>query len=438
MNAPLLAALNVQVRALRPMLHDAFCARLSRALSAIGWPAQIKAPLSDPSNESESVRELRVAVVEVLLLQYMCDDLQLPNPTSDGVAQGTRSGARSSETMTTPMARADASGGDASHGPSELWLVDVVLAPLLKRFRFHFEERRETNRRDKPEWMFSHVAGLIRLHAPFLSTVMQPMVLAPLSVLQEIALDSAAAEWETDAFMRMLGRSCAHGVSSAVVAGLCRAIRAKFLREQPSLLLEPQLFCHTLNETLAFERDLRVVQRLPMAVHGALRVFTQAPAFAAWLRVESEDTKAMIERIGADENWRTGGVRDHGVLFTAAEDEADSAVTPPACAVLVVKHAERLIQRLVLIEEKPVQASFTATVLVPFIQQFGGQMRSRLAAHAGVRRDAGSFQEVGAVMHMLRYVTPMLSEWQEAEPLASLTECMQPPHHGAQAREPQE
>ena len=45
--------------------------------------------------------------------------------------------------------------------------------PVLKRFRYHFEGRRETNRADKPEWMFTHACNLLRLHTPFLMEQLQ-------------------------------------------------------------------------------------------------------------------------------------------------------------------------------------------------------------------------------------------------------------------------
>ena len=61
-----------------------------------------------------------------------------------------------------------------SRRASYLCIVAAVRGwQVLKRFRFHFEGRRETNRRDKPEWVFSHCSTLLRTHAPFLSTVVQ-------------------------------------------------------------------------------------------------------------------------------------------------------------------------------------------------------------------------------------------------------------------------
>ena len=57
--------------------------------------------------------------------------------------------------------------------------------PLLKRFRYHFEGRRETNRRDKPEWVFAHCVAQMRSHAPLLSGEVQPMLRASLACSQQ-------------------------------------------------------------------------------------------------------------------------------------------------------------------------------------------------------------------------------------------------------------
>ena len=62
-----------------------------------------------------------------------------------------------------------------------LWALEAFVQPLLKRFRYHFEGRRETNRRDKPEWVFAHCVAQMRSHAPLLSGEVQPMLRAPLA-----------------------------------------------------------------------------------------------------------------------------------------------------------------------------------------------------------------------------------------------------------------
>lgn len=53
--------------------------------------------------------------------------------------------------------------------------VFLLLEPLRKRFLYHFCSNRQTNRPDKPEWMFSQILTWIRDHELFLIEWMQPV-----------------------------------------------------------------------------------------------------------------------------------------------------------------------------------------------------------------------------------------------------------------------
>ncbi len=53
--------------------------------------------------------------------------------------------------------------------------VFLVLEPLRKRFLFHFRGAKETNRPDKPEWMFTQILTWIKDHELFLTDWMQPV-----------------------------------------------------------------------------------------------------------------------------------------------------------------------------------------------------------------------------------------------------------------------
>lgn len=54
--------------------------------------------------------------------------------------------------------------------------MKLLLEPLETRFRFHFSGRRETNRIDKPEWMFTFVFTTVREHQQFLAQSVQPQL----------------------------------------------------------------------------------------------------------------------------------------------------------------------------------------------------------------------------------------------------------------------
>eukprot|EP01043_Picozoa_sp_COSAG02_P068141 COSAG02_NODE_11208_length_1770_cov_1.812687_1_plen_435_part_10 len=52
---------------------------------------------------------------------------------------------------------------------SVLWGMAVLCQPLQRRFQYHFCGSRETNRLDKPEWMFAFVEKLLVEHEPSLA-----------------------------------------------------------------------------------------------------------------------------------------------------------------------------------------------------------------------------------------------------------------------------
>lgn len=59
--------------------------------------------------------------------------------------------------------------------PSPSAPVSLLLEPLRKRFVFHFCGNKDTNRPDKPEWMFSQILTWIKDHELFLMEWVQPV-----------------------------------------------------------------------------------------------------------------------------------------------------------------------------------------------------------------------------------------------------------------------
>ena len=142
-------------------------------------------------------------------------------------------------------------------GGGGLWALEAFVQPLLKRFRYHFEGRRETNRRDKPEWVFAHCVAQMRSHAPLLSGEVQPMLRAPLAPLRAAASQPSSQGAVRERYLRFLSAHCPDGVEGHVAAALCGALRAKLRREMPSRLAEPPSFCHAFSEAIACERARR-------------------------------------------------------------------------------------------------------------------------------------------------------------------------------------
>ncbi len=444
--ASLLALLDARVRALAPPLRDAFGRRAANALSRLGWPAELQKTVT--GTDSAALGEARAALGELLVLQHCCET-SCPAGAAAGCAAA-EANAHGAENGAAGSAEGCGGGG----GSGGLWALDALVAPVLRRFRYHFEARRETNRRDKPEWMFTHCASLLRLHAPLLQETLQPMLLAPVPWLHAALAPPDAARAESEAYGAMLRERCPHGVFGAVAGALCFAVRRKLLREQPALRQHARLFCHTLNEATAFDRELREGLGLPIAVGGALPVFTAEPAaLHLWLRIEGEDGRAMLERATADEgSWRAGpaptnadpfigGAGGMGAAAEAVPDSTDAAgaagglaagglgaggslggarLVPPACAVVVMRHCEKLLERLRLLSDEPAQRAFVLKVLLPLLELFGAKMRARLELCRIGAREVGSWGQVGSLAHIVTYASPLLQDWHEAPPLLAL------------------
>ena len=204
------------------------------------------------------MRDLRAAVTDLLLLQHA--HAQVGRIGGEEPTRATRTPPKAATTNNN-----NANTNAAATSTGGLWVMEGFMAPVLRRFSFHFETRRETNRRDKPEWVFSHCGNLLRMHGDFLADQLQAMLLAPVQRLQAAWVSEAAAEVDRKAYLQLLAECCPSGAYLAFAGGLCDAVHAKFAREMPGLLRQPNLFTHTLNEILTFERELRGTLQVPLA-----------------------------------------------------------------------------------------------------------------------------------------------------------------------------
>lgn len=54
--------------------------------------------------------------------------------------------------------------------------ISLLIKPIEVRFGYHFSGRRETNRIDKPEWMFTYALNILRDHQELLREIVQPQL----------------------------------------------------------------------------------------------------------------------------------------------------------------------------------------------------------------------------------------------------------------------
>jgi hypothetical protein len=147
-------------------------------------------------------------------------------------------------------------GGSTSTGPSSNMeecslAVSALVQPLILRFRYHFDGKRQTNRLDKPEWYFAHILNALHDHSSFIRHDVQSLLSSSSSSQEEGGLSNIDAM--TD-------------VITALLKPLNRKIRASI----PQLLEMPAVLAHTLYQALQFDRTIRdLYAYTPRTMDGA-------------------------------------------------------------------------------------------------------------------------------------------------------------------------
>ncbi|RIA95802.1 TIP-1 family-domain-containing protein [Glomus cerebriforme] len=221
--------------------------KFKQTLDALNWPTPIKVPY--PPNTTDKFSAFRKAFSELLLLQRPVDvdeALESKNPKEDN--------------GTLPP----------------LLPMQIMVEPLIVRFRYHFDSKRPTNRIDKPEWYFSHVITTIREHSPFLTGAVQAIV------------DDAGFE--------------KYHAKNEFIRCLLVVVTRKLNNSVPTLLNSPQVFSHTVFETLQFDQTLRELHMYTPPGQtewkGCVEVFTgKKEWFKAWLKVEKAFAEARYNEI---------------------------------------------------------------------------------------------------------------------------------------------
>ncbi|KAI3477503.1 hypothetical protein L1887_60787 [Cichorium endivia] len=160
----LVAFLRAQRSAAFKALRKARCARLSDAIAQCGWadPSAPEQPSADPAAADPST-SAGAKLVESEAVRQAWDDVCALQDSAEHLGLLRRATAKPPSKSQPTTANPDAAASDAYQ---PLLTTQCLVEPMLLRFRYHFDGDRSTNRLDKPEWYLSHIAALIRSHAP--------------------------------------------------------------------------------------------------------------------------------------------------------------------------------------------------------------------------------------------------------------------------------
>ncbi|XP_017063376.1 RINT1-like protein [Drosophila eugracilis] len=139
-------------------------------------------------------------------------------------------------------------------------VVQLLLAPYRQRFTFHFTGARQTNRLDKPEWFYTQILNWGKETHFFVGKTFQPSAIKAGKLDYNLRLE----------FMR----------------GLVQLTIEKLAVDIEQIAEDEILFAHLLDETLAFESELRETFGYPASFPSAISVITQPMYLLRWISLE--------------------------------------------------------------------------------------------------------------------------------------------------------
>ncbi|XP_055836997.1 RINT1-like protein isoform X1 [Episyrphus balteatus] len=153
--------------------------------------------------------------------------------------------------------------------------ISTVTKLLLKQYRtrflFHFTGTKQTNRLDKPEWYFTQILNWIKDTHLFVGRSFQPAVVKAGRVDFNIRLE----------FIR----------------GLVQLSIEKLSSDIDEICNDENLFAHLLDETLAFEAELRETFGYPASFPSAITVITQPTYLLKWISLEERFCADKMDQI---------------------------------------------------------------------------------------------------------------------------------------------
>ncbi|ORX98575.1 hypothetical protein K493DRAFT_406540 [Basidiobolus meristosporus CBS 931.73] len=238
--------LNGTIDSLWKDLRDRLSTKFTASLEALNWPTPIRSPYS--SSLESKLQTFKKTFLDLLLLQQPCSDNN---------------------------------GEEKQLFTETLIPMEILVNPLVTRFKYHFDGKKPTSRIDKPEWFFSHVLSIVRDYSDFLINEVQPL------------LSSAK-----------LGM---YDAKNEFIRGLLTAVESKLRRDTKKLLKNPQYLAHTVRETLEFDQALRELhfycERDGSDWKGCVGVFTENKnTFDAWINAEKAFAEARFEEIMDEED----------------------------------------------------------------------------------------------------------------------------------------
>ncbi|KAF8559367.1 RINT-1 family protein [Imleria badia] len=261
--------------------------------------------------------------------------------------------------------------GESLHPPREnegLYPLQALVQPVALRFKYHFDSGRETNRLDKPEWYFTHIANVAHDHRPFMEGVMQRLI-------------SGSKFQDVNAW---------HNYTTLLLPILERKLK----RSVPVLLTRPALLAHTVYQSLIFDSGLRDMgyafvqdnrganddeKREPERGGISKVILDQKDWFNAWLEGEKKFADDQYhEIISASDAWAIADDDRHE--YAQHYPSSDTAAKATTSARRIKGLVEQVTDRYSPLPSFRQRTQFLIHVQLPILESYHSRISSSLDA----------------------------------------------------------
>ncbi|XP_056280818.1 RAD50-interacting protein 1 [Pseudoliparis swirei] len=335
------------------IIKDRLAGDFEKVLTQLHWPV-ISPPtqsLTPTANGQEVGSQLELLVTQLLALQTS-DDLVSQRALASGQVAPPTQPASSATPLCLP--------------------IQIMLQPLVKRFRYHFYGNRQTNSLGKPEWYLTQVLMWMGNSSTFMEEKIQPI------------LDRAGAPI---------------GAMVELCRGLLSVVKEKVASDASRLLYDDVLFCHLVEEVLQFEKELRSKQSYPAALPGLLHLLLEDATLQKWLTMEK---KMAVEKMDAM-------LSAEGAWSSQYKDISDmDELKAPDCAETFMTLLQVITERYRALPCPSAQLKFLALQ-----RELVDDFRIRLTQVMKEESRCPLGDRYCAILNSVNYISTILADWGE-------------------------
>ncbi|KAM9999734.1 hypothetical protein ACTFIZ_008208 [Dictyostelium cf. discoideum] len=284
---------------------------------------------------------------------------------------------------------------------NKLWSINLILQPLIKGFKYHFQSERVTNFIEKPEWAIHYVKKMIREYSRYLCMLQD-------SLEENKVYYIDLHQW--------------------FIAGLVETVKNKFRGEIKLFLERPdhykRYFYHTMEEIVEFQRFLLEEYQYPNPIEfgnvkGGIEmgliddvgiipvpfsIFQENSIFNRWLNLEIENCDQRFQQIYMNSN-------DRFQLYYRDEFPDLDQLRPTKSAYELISVLSSLTERYQLLTDVSYQFEFFIQIQINLLLCYKNELKSIISLLN--INDDDNLHDLCFIFNSLNYCIKVLKEWDD-------------------------